>query len=894
MRLDWFRRRPRASDDAPPPDAPWRGATSPPPRPYAPSSTSFSSDTDLAVALAASAAQAAADAREAAGAGDDDAEAAALATAKRLSLAAAAGPAARADALSFKLFDSDSLDYCDGICDGMYDVHGDFGPELAPVHVGGGGSGPPVTFFPSLTDLEKLRLPPTDRRAAVVVDFAQDAALAAVDAAAAAALAAAAADGPSACVRALARVVCEAMGGPGTHAELAAAEAAAWAGALAPARVGAALPLGALVTARVGSSRHRGLLFKALADACDLPCRLLRGSFYAGKSGAGAEAGDCAVVHVALGGEEVLVDLASCPASTWAAGGAPPDEAAAGVSDCTECGGPAVAAAVAAEAVATAPSARLPGAPSSGALIDLRDSGGTRPTTPPPVQAGKVSGAATGAAAGGSDAQALGFETRAFPPAPAAAADADPPVVPSPFAAAQPRASPPALRTQPPAVATTARARAEAADIASPDPFGALSPFAAAAATTSSARPASADSLPSLADLAARTRVATPSRTAAASAFYEFDGSSVSGGGDGGSVSGSRPATAGAAVSAPDPLPPLRNEPPRSRLAGAPAAVSGAGGGGGPAASSAASAPAAAVAASPPPPSQLEDDDPYEIDPSDLMIGPRIGIGSFGEVYRAQWRRTDVAVKRLLDGEMGDAAVADFKREIAILRRIKHPNIIQFLGACTRPPDLFICTQLAPRGSLFRLLHRPPPAGAPPAPRWTHRLRARMALDVARGVHYLHSCRPPILHRDLKTQNVLVGSDWSVRLCDFGLARVRAHAGAVAPSRPTTAEYAAPETIRGDAGFSEASDAWAFGVVLWELFTGAEPWFDTPPARIIAAVGFGGETLPIDREGGALPPSIADMVEACWAKEPADRPDFGALCDSLTAFLKSDESKEAV
>ena len=422
-----------------------------------------------------------------------------------------------------------------------------------------------------------------------------------------------------------------------------------------------------------------------------------------------------------------------------------------------------------------------------------------------------------------------------------------------------------------------------------------LSPFAAAAvgtATSSGARPASADSLPSLADLAARTRVATPSRTAAASAFYEFDGSSVSGGGDGSSVSGSRPGTAGMSASVPDPLPPLRNEPPRSRLAGAPPAVSGAGG---VTASSAASAPAAAAAAaSPPPPPPVDEDDPYEIDPSDLVVGPRIGIGSFGEVYRAQWRRTDVAVKRLLDGEMGDAAVADFKREISILRRIKHPNIIQFLGACTRPPDLFICTQLAPRGSLFRLLHRPPPPGAPPAPRWTHRLRARMALDVARGVHYLHSCRPPILHRDLKTQNVLVGSDWSVRLCDFGLARVRAHAGAVAPSRPTTAEYAAPETIRGDAGFSEASDAWAFGVVLWELFTGAEPWCDTPPAQVIAAVGFRGETLPIDRGGeGALPSAIADMVEACWAKEPAERPDFGALCDSLTAFLKSDESKEA-
>jgi serine/threonine protein kinase len=166
-------------------------------------------------------------------------------------------------------------------------------------------------------------------------------------------------------------------------------------------------------------------------------------------------------------------------------------------------------------------------------------------------------------------------------------------------------------------------------------------------------------------------------------------------------------------------------------------------------------------------------------------------------------------------------------------------------------------------------------------------MRARMALDAARGVHYLHSCRPPVLHRDLKSQNILVNADWSVALCDFGLAREIARAAA--PSRLTTAEHASPEVIRGDAGFSPASDAWAFGVVLWELFTGREPWADVPPARVIAAVGFGGETLEITDD---VPPPIADIVTACWAPEPGDRPDFGELCDRLTAYLKEEVARE--
>jgi hypothetical protein len=827
MRLDWFRKRPAAVDAPPPPEAPWRGATSPAPRPYP---LHASADADLAAALAASAAEAAA-----------DEEAAAVAAATALSLTATAGAAARADALSYKLFDTDCLDYGDAVCDGVYDVRGAFG---------GGGRGGGGAHFPSLAALRALALDPGDSRLAVVVDFGADPALGAVDAAAAAALAAAAADGPAACVRALARVVCEALGGPGTHAELAARERAALASpAAAAARVGATLPLGALVAARAGSSRHRALLFKALADACDLPCRLLRGTFYAGGAAGGADGGDVAVVHVALGGCEAVVDLAACPASTWTADQPGPGASRSAAPASPPCGerGGALAPPATAFASPASPAAPLRAARSSGEeLIDLTDG---RPATPA-APGGGASPRPASAAGGGARAGAGGFESSAFAPAPA---DRLPP---------------------PPAV--SARERALAAGLAVADPFVGLSPFAAAESRARGAPPrpprSPRDAVPSLADLAARVPVTVPANRAAASAFYEFGGQ-----GSGGVAQSSAALSAAASSSSalPDPLPPLRNEPPRARLAGAVSAPAH------PSEKAAAAATASASSSAPP----LDPDDaadPYEIDPAELAVGPRIGIGSFGEVYRGTWRRTDVAVKRLLDSELGDAGIADFRREIALLRRLKHPNVVQFLGAVSRPPHMCVVTQLAPRGSLFRLLHRPPPGTVPV--KLADRTRARMALDVARGVHYLHSCRPPILHRDLKSLNVLVGADLSLRLCDFGLARVRAAAGGgAAPSRAATAEYSAPEAIRGEAA-SEACDAWAFGVVLWELFTGAEPWAETPAVTVVAAVGFGGATLPLPP---TLPPAIAATIRDCWAADPGARPDFGALCDRLTAYLRA-------
>ena len=97
---------------------------------------------------------------------------------------------------------------------------------------------------------------------------------------------------------------------------------------------------------------------------------------------------------------------------------------------------------------------------------------------------------------------------------------------------------------------------------------------------------------------------------------------------------------------------------------------------------------------------------------------------------------------------------------------LRHPIIVLFMGAVTRPPNLSILTEFLPRGSLYQLIHRP---NLPIDEKW----HLRMALDVAQGMNYLHSSNPVIVHRDLKSPNLLVDKNWVVKVCDFGLSRLK-------------------------------------------------------------------------------------------------------------------------
>ncbi|WVZ87062.1 hypothetical protein U9M48_033757 [Paspalum notatum var. saurae] len=267
-----------------------------------------------------------------------------------------------------------------------------------------------------------------------------------------------------------------------------------------------------------------------------------------------------------------------------------------------------------------------------------------------------------------------------------------------------------------------------------------------------------------------------------------------------------------------------------------------------------------------------------EISWEELDLKERVGSGSFGTVYRADWNGSDVAVKVLMDQDVGEAQLKEFLREIAIMKRVRHPNVVLFMGAVTKCPHLSIVTEYLPRGSLFRLINK-----AANGEMLDLKRRLRMALDVAKGINYLHCLNPPIVHWDLKTPNMLVDKNWSVKVGDFGLSRFKANTFLSSKSVAGTPEWMAPEFLRGEPS-NEKCDVYSFGVILWELLTMQQPWSGLGPAQVVGAVAFQNRRLPIPKDTS---PVLTALVESCWDDDPRQRPSFSSIVDTLKKLLKS-------
>ncbi|KAK7363477.1 hypothetical protein VNO77_05621 [Canavalia gladiata] len=260
----------------------------------------------------------------------------------------------------------------------------------------------------------------------------------------------------------------------------------------------------------------------------------------------------------------------------------------------------------------------------------------------------------------------------------------------------------------------------------------------------------------------------------------------------------------------------------------------------------------------------------YEILWEDLTIGEQIGQGSCGTVYHALWYGSDVAVKVFSKQEYSEDVILSFRQEVSVMKRLRHPNILLFMGAVTSPQRLCIVTEFLPRGSLCRLLHRN-------TSKLDWRRRVHMALDIARGINYLHHCNPPIIHRDLKSSNLLVDKNWTVKVGDFGLSRLKHETYLTTKTGRGTPQWMAPEVLRNEPS-DEKSDVYSFGVILWELATEKIPWDNLNSMQVIGAVGFMNQRLEIPKD---VDPRWASIIESCWLSDPTCRPTFPELLDRL-------------
>ncbi|XP_047947838.1 probable serine/threonine-protein kinase SIS8 [Salvia hispanica] len=256
----------------------------------------------------------------------------------------------------------------------------------------------------------------------------------------------------------------------------------------------------------------------------------------------------------------------------------------------------------------------------------------------------------------------------------------------------------------------------------------------------------------------------------------------------------------------------------------------------------------------------------WNIDFSEITIGARVGIGFFGEVFRGTWNGLEVAIKVFLEQDPTAENIEDFCNEISILSRIRHPNVILFLGACTTPPRLSLVTEFMEMSSLYYLIHA---SALKKKLSWQRRLK--MLVDICRGLTSIH--RMNVVHRDLKSANCLVNKHWVVKICDFGLSRKLITRPMKDSSSAGTPEWMAPELIRNEP-FTEKCDIFSLGVIMWELCTLKRPWEGIPSVQVVYAVGHDRQTLEIPE--GPLGKLIAD----CWA-EPDERPSCQEILSRL-------------
>lgn len=261
-----------------------------------------------------------------------------------------------------------------------------------------------------------------------------------------------------------------------------------------------------------------------------------------------------------------------------------------------------------------------------------------------------------------------------------------------------------------------------------------------------------------------------------------------------------------------------------------------------------------------------------------IELGDQIGGGGVALVYKGWWGDDPVAIKTLFDPKVDAKLKQEYMDELLVMSELKHRNVVTFYGACMEPPRHFFVMELCDR-SLYELLHGSSKRGIAPCALSVHE-KLQLACDVADGMAYLHARKPPIVHRDLKTHNVLQASNGVLKICDFGLVRTK-NSGAGTPS------YMAPELFAGKP-FNSSVDVYAFGVLLCELFSGEQPFYgyDYMDLRRKVPLGERPELPRFD-----TPEGIRRLIKECWDEDPGRRPTFEDVVDAVDAARDATPAK---
>lgn len=263
----------------------------------------------------------------------------------------------------------------------------------------------------------------------------------------------------------------------------------------------------------------------------------------------------------------------------------------------------------------------------------------------------------------------------------------------------------------------------------------------------------------------------------------------------------------------------------------------------------------------------LQSYDAYLIKKEDFTMEKKIGKGGYGDVWLATHNATGTkcAVKQLYIEELDGQNLTFFVREVSILASCQDMFLLPFLGFSSIPPYLIV-TEFISRGSLYDALQH-----KPGAPNLNSSHKTLIALGIARGMMVLH--QNSIIHRDLKSLNILLDDRFLPKICDFGISRFVNDKDTEMTKEIGTPHWMAPEIFESN-HYSEKVDVYAFGILLWEMLTESIPFKGKTAIQVATSVYRDDERPPIP---SSCPPELSVLISSCWTRDPDQRPTFAQI-----------------
>ncbi|HXW60352.1 MAG TPA: protein kinase, partial [Myxococcota bacterium] len=266
---------------------------------------------------------------------------------------------------------------------------------------------------------------------------------------------------------------------------------------------------------------------------------------------------------------------------------------------------------------------------------------------------------------------------------------------------------------------------------------------------------------------------------------------------------------------------------------------------------------------------------------SELNLVQMLGEGAYGTVYQGEWKSSKVAVKKLKVQNFSPEALEEFRQEAQIMFQLgnESDHIVRLKKICLESPNYSLVMELMPKGSLYDLLQNRQELPWP--------IRYRIALDIAHGLETLHGYN--ILHRDLKSLNVLLDDRLRAKLSDFGLSKIKKETSSQSvQAAKGTVQWMAPELFNRVGGAAtKASDIYSFGMVLWELVTRTLPFAEAENQMVVIGWIQAGQKESIPKD---CPPLLKTLISDCWSA-PLKRPRVAQVITRLKPLSQQNESK---